>query len=156
MVERGDQNTCVPGPGEDGLCPNGMYFDTAFGACAFVAGGADIPYGIDRLELAGEAFAGCLPGYEYDSSFQCCQPSTGGVYPGCPLGTRYDAAMQTCIPGQSQVDAARCVTVSFKLAQCVEPEQVNLCARIQTETTCIQNKGNGCQWIEDQGCEYIP
>jgi formylglycine-generating enzyme required for sulfatase activity len=157
MVERGGQNTCALGPGNDGTCPAGMYFDSAYGACAAVTGGADIPYGIDQPELAQQSFAGCLSGYEYDSSFQCCQPLTGGVYPGCPLGTRYEAALQTCVPSDNQPNAAGCVTVSFKLPQCVQPEQVNLCAKIQTETTCIKNKVNGCQWFESRGvCEYVP
>jgi formylglycine-generating enzyme required for sulfatase activity len=157
MVERDGQNTCVPGPGRDGNCPDGMYFDSLYGACASVAGGADVPYGIDQPELAEVSFAGCLPGYEYDPSFQCCQPLTGGVYPGCPLGTRYEAALQTCVPGDNQLNATGCVTLLFELPQCVEPYQVNLCAKIQTETTCIRNKVNGCQWFEDQGgCKYVP
>jgi hypothetical protein len=157
MIERGDQNTCVPGPGADGLCPDGMYFDSAYGACASVAGGADVPYGIDQPELAAGSYAGCLPGYEYDASFQCCQPLTGGAYPGCPLGTRYESALQACVPGDGQVDAPGCVTLSFKLPQCVEPEQVKICERIQTEATCIRNNVNGCQWFEDRDvCEYVP
>lgn len=157
MVERGGQNTCAPGPGGDGLCPSGMYFDSMYGACASVAGGVDIPYGIDQPESAELAFAGCLPGYQYDAAFQCCQPQVGGAYPDCPLGTRYEAALQTCVPSGSQLNAPGCVTVSFKLPQCVEPYQVDLCAKIQTETTCIKNKVNGCQWFESRGvCEYVP
>lgn len=157
MVDRSGRNACAPGPGADGTCPVGMYFDSSYGACAAVAGGAEVPYGIDQTELAESSFAGCLPGYEYDSSFQCCQPLTGGIYPGCPLGTRYEAALQTCIPSENQLNPEGCMTLSFKLAQCVEPEQVNLCAKIQTETTCIKNKVNGCQWFEGQGgCKYVP
>jgi hypothetical protein len=155
-VERGGQMMCALGPGQDGICPSGMYFDSSYGACVATSGGADIPIGIDQPELAETSFAGCLPGYDYDSAFQCCQPLTGGAYPGCPLGTRYEAALGTCVPVKSLSNADGCVTLTFKMPQCVEPPQVNLCAKIQTETTCIQNKVNGCQWIEDQGCEYIP
>jgi hypothetical protein len=65
--------------------------------------------------------------------------------------------LQTCVPSDNQLNADGCVTLSFKLPQCVEPEQVNLCAKIQTETTCIKNNVNGCQWFEDQGgCKYVP
>jgi hypothetical protein len=157
MVERGGQNTCAPGRGGNGICPAGTYFDSAYGACAAVAGGADVPYGIDQPGLAEQSFAGCLSGYEYDSSFQCCQPLTSDVYPGCPLGSRYEAASRTCVPSDTRLNADGCVMLSFKLPQCVEPEQVNLCAKIETETTCIKNNVNGCQWFEDQGgCKYVP
>lgn len=156
MVDRGGQKACAPGPGRDNTCPAGTYFDELFGACVAVSGGASVPYGINRPQLAESAFAGCLSGYEYDSGFQCCQPLTGGVYPGCPLGTRYEAALQTCVPSDTRLNAEGCLSLSFQLPQCVEPEEVNLCAKIRTETTCIKNKVNGCQWIDDQRCEYVP
>jgi hypothetical protein len=49
-----------------------------------------------------------------------------------------------------------CVTVSVNMLQCTAPFQINICSKIKTESGCIKNQVYSCQWIEDQGCEYVP
>ncbi len=156
LIERGDTRTCAPGLGGEGLCPVGTYLDGSYGACVSPSGGADLPVGLNKPELAAQSYQGCLPGFSYSDEFQCCQPSQGGVYPGCPLGTRYDAAEGTCIPGQLRLSGPGCVTVSFNMAQCTEPFQISICAKIKTEVACIKNQVYDCKWFESKGaCEYV-
>lgn len=154
MVERGGQKTCVTGLGGDGLCPDGMYFDSAYGACASPSIGADLPVGLNQPDLAAQTYQGCLPGFSYSSEYQCCQPSLGGVYPGCPLGSRYEAASQTCVPAQLRLGGPGCVTISVNMLQCGEPFQVELCGRIKFETGCIKNQVYNCKWNEAEGVCY--
>lgn len=157
LLERGGQKTCVVGRGGDGLCPDGMYFDSAYGACASPSGGANLPVGLDNPEQAAQAYQGCLPGFSYSPEYQCCQPSLGGVYPGCPLGSRYEAALQTCVPAQLRLGGPGCVTISVNMLRCGEPYQVELCGGIKTETGCIKNQVYDCKWDEARGlCYYAP
>jgi len=156
LVDRGGQQSCAPGLAGDGLCPDGMYYDTSYGACASPAGGADLPVGLNNPDLAAKNYQGCLPGFSYSPDYQCCQPSQGGVYPGCPLGSRYDAGTQTCIPDELRLSGPGCVTVSINMLQCSKPYQIEICGKIQTETTCIKNQVYSCQWVDDARCEYVP
>jgi hypothetical protein len=156
LVDRGGQKSCAPGLAGDGLCPDGTYFDTSYGACVSPAGGVDLPVGLNNPDLAAQTYQGCLPGFSYSPDYQCCQPSQGGVYPGCPLGTRYDSDTQTCIPGQLRLSAPGCVTVSINMLQCTEPYQIELCGKIKDETACIRNQVYSCQWVDDARCEYVP
>jgi len=157
LIDRGGQTTCAPGLAGDGLCPDGMYFDSQYGACASPALGADAPYGLDVPEQASSAYQGCLAGFSYSPEYQCCQPSQGGVYPGCPLGSRYDTKTKTCIPDQYRLSGPGCVTVSVNMLQCNEPYQIEVCANIKTETGCIKNQVYSCQWSEkDAACQYVP
>jgi len=59
MIDRGGQTTCAPSLAGDGLCPDGMYFDSQYGACASPALGADVPYGLNLPEQASDAYAVC-------------------------------------------------------------------------------------------------
>jgi hypothetical protein len=156
MIDRGGQTSCAPGPTGDGLCPDGLYFDSQFGACASPAIGADTPYGLDAPEQASNSYQGCLAGFSYSPEYQCCQPSQGGAYPGCPLGTRYDTDSQTCIPDQFRLSGPGCVTVAVNMLQCNEPFQIEICGKIQTETSCIKNQVYSCSWNENANrCEYV-
>jgi len=154
MVDRGGQKFCAAGSGGDGLCPDGMYFDSAYGACASPSTGADMPVGLDLPELASQTYQGCLPGFSYAPEYQCCQPSLGGVYPGCPLGSRYDADAQTCIPAQLRLSGPGCVTIAINMLQCNEPYQIEICGKIKTETGCIKNQVYDCKWNEKEGVCY--
>lgn len=157
LIERGGRATCAPGLAGDGLCPDGMYFDAQYGACASAAIGADSPYGLNLPDQASEAYQGCLAGFSYSPEYQCCQPSQGGAYPGCPLGTRYSTELQTCVPDQLRLSGPGCVTVSVNMLQCTAPFQINICSKIQTETGCIRNQVYSCRWNEADGvCEYVP
>jgi hypothetical protein len=156
MVDRGGETSCAPDLAGDGLCPDGMYFDSQYGACVSPAGGVDLPIGLDNPDLAAQAYQGCLPGFSYSPEYQCCQPSQGGVYPGCPLGSRYDAETQSCIPDQFRLSGEGCVTVSVNMLQCNEPFQIELCGGIKKETTCIKNQVYNCSWNESANrCEYV-
>lgn len=155
LVDRGGQAACAPGLAGDGLCPDGMYFDSLYGACVSPAGGADLPIGLNNPELASQAYQGCLSGFSYSPDFQCCQPSLGGTYPGCPLGSRYDTGTQTCIPDQFRLSGPGCVTVSVNMLQCNEPFQIEICGKIKSETGCIRNQVYNCQWIDDSYCTYV-
>ena len=156
MIDRGGQTTCAPGLAGDGLCPDGMYFDSQYGACVSPAGGVDLPVGLNNPELAAQAYQGCLPGFSYSADYQCCQPAVGGTYPGCPLGSRYDTNLQTCIPDQLRLSGPGCVTVSVNMLLCNEPFQTEICGKIKTETGCIRNQVYDCQWNERADkCEYV-
>jgi hypothetical protein len=156
MIDRGGQTACAPGIAGDGLCPDGMYFDSQLGACASPALGVDIPYGLNAPEQASDAYQGCLAGFSYSSEYQCCQPSQGGTYPGCPLGSRYDTASQTCIPDQFRLSGPGCVTVAVNMLQCNEPFQIEICGKIKSEVACIQNQVYNCSWNESADrCEYV-
>ncbi len=156
MIDRGGVTSCAPGLAGDGLCPDGMYFDSQYGACASPAAGAALPFGLNAPEQASGAYQGCLEGFSYSPEFQCCQPTQGGAYPGCPLGTRFSAETQTCVPDQLRLSGPGCVTVSVNMLQCTAPFQINICGKIKTESGCIKNQVYSCQWVEDQGCEYVP
>jgi len=156
MVDRGGQVTCAPGLAGDGLCPDGMYFDSQYGACVSPTGGVDLPIGLNNPDLAAQAYQGCLPGFSYSPDYQCCQPSLGGTYPGCSLGSRYDTGTQTCIPDQFRLSGPGCVTVSVNMLQCNEPFQIAICGKIKTEAGCIRNQVYSCQWNESADkCEYV-
>ncbi len=155
-TDRGSQTSCAPGIAGDGLCPDGTYFDSQYGACVSPAGGADLPIGLDNPELAAQSYQGCLPGFSYSPEYQCCQPSQGGAYPGCPLGARYDTATQTCIPDQFRLSGPGCVNISVNMLQCNEPFQIDICGKIKSESGCIRNQVYSCQWNEGADkCEYI-
>ena len=156
QVDRGGQTSCAPNMAGDGLCPDGMYFDSQYGACASPSIGAEAPYGLNAPEQASNTYQGCLAGFSYSPEYQCCQPSQGGTYPGCPLGTRLDTERQTCVPDQFRLSGPGCVTVSINMLLCSEPAQVNICSRIKTETTCIKNQVYDCKWVDDRYCTYIP
>jgi hypothetical protein len=157
MIDRGGQTSCVPGIAGDGLCPDGMYFDSQLNACASPSAGADLPVGLDAPEQASATYQGCLSGFSYSQEFQCCQPMQGGAYPGCPLGSRFDPNSKTCVPDQRRLSGPGCVTVSVNMLQCTEPYQIELCGKIKTETGCIRNQVYDCKWNESQGvCEYAP
>ena len=156
MIDRGGVTTCAPSLAGDGLCPDGMYFDSQYGACASPALGADLPYGLNAPEQASNTYQGCLAGFSYSSEYQCCQPSQGGTYPGCPLGSRFDTESQTCIPDQLRLSGPGCVTVSINMLQCTEPFQIELCGKIRTEAGCIRNEVYSCKWNEPADrCEYV-
>ena len=157
MVDQGGQTNCAPGLAGDGLCPDGMYFDNQYGACASPVAGVGLPFGLDTPEQVSEAYQGCLEGFSYSPEFQCCQPTQGGAYPGCPLGTRYNAETLTCIPDQLRLSGPGCVTVSVNMLQCTEPFQIEICGKIKTEAGCIRNQVYSCKWNESAGmCEYVP
>ena len=151
LLDRGGQKTCAVGLGQNGLCPAGLYFDTAYGACAPASGLVQAPYGLDNPDLAAQTYQGCAPGYIYDAAYQCCQAIAGGTYPGCPAGTSFDAGAGACSPGKVRVSGPGCVTVSMYALRCAE--QVNICRKITTETTCIRNS-YACQWDDKHNvCE---
>jgi formylglycine-generating enzyme required for sulfatase activity len=155
LIDRGGQTTCAPSLTGDGLCPDGMYFDSQYGACASPAVGANAPYGLNLPDQASNTYQGCLAGFSYSPEYQCCQPSQGGAYPGCPLGTRYNADSKTCVPDLLRLSGPGCVTVSVNMLQCNEPFQIELCGKIKTETSCIRNQVYSCSWNENANrCEY--
>ena len=155
LIDRGEQSSCVSGLGADGLCPDGTYFDSQYGACASPSAGELAPYGLNAPDLAAQTYQGCLAGFSYSPEFQCCQPSLGGVYPGCPLGTRFDNDSQTCIPDQLRLSGPGCVTVKINMLQCNEPFQIAICKKIKTESGCIKNQVYSCSWNEGAGgCKY--
>jgi formylglycine-generating enzyme required for sulfatase activity len=148
LIDRGGQKFCAPGPGGDGLCPLGLYYDSLYGACVAAAGSADIPYGIDNPDLAAQAYQGCAVGYEYDASFQCCQAVTGGTYPGCTPGSTYDATQKVCVPNTQRLAGPGCVSVQGTTLQCSDP--IDICSKILIETVCIRNS-YACQWDDKVG-----
>jgi len=157
LIDRGGQTSCAPGLAGDGLCPDGMYLDSQYGACASPVLGAELPFGLDAPERASGTYQGCLEGFSYSPEFQCCQPTQGGAYPGCPLGTRFNTETQTCVPDQLRLSGPGCVTVSVNMLQCTEPFQIEICGKIRSETGCIRNQVYSCRWDESQGvCEYVP
>jgi len=148
LLDRGGQKTCALGLGQNGLCPAGLYLDSAYGACVSASGLADAPYGLDNAELAAQTYQGCAPGYTYDPAYQCCQAVTGGTYPGCPTGSTFDAALGACSPAKVRSSGPGCVTVSLYALKCSEP--VDVCSKIKFEATCIRNS-YACQWDDKQG-----
>jgi formylglycine-generating enzyme required for sulfatase activity len=138
----GDQQVCLPDVNVDGFCPSGMYFDTLAGGCV-PASGAFVPYGQADSSGAQGAFRGCLPGYAYDANGQCCQSGSDGADLACPLGMRFDRDQGTCIRDDAGVlEIPGCVIVTVHMLDCVE--DVNVCAGITEETTCIRT--TGCAW----------
>jgi hypothetical protein len=143
QVDRGGVKTCALGPGGDGLCPSGLYLDELYGACVSPVGSADLPYGISNPELAQQSFAGCAPGYSYESSFQCCQAADSTAYPVCAPGSKYDADSKSCMPIGVRVSSVGCVTAEAVTIKCSEPKDI--CSRVTKEPICI-GLGYACVW----------
>ena len=138
----GDQQVCLPDVNPDGYCPMGTYFDTLARGCV-PASGALVPYGQTDVSGAEGAFQGCLPGYAYDANDQCCQSGGDGAYTYCPLGMRFDDTQGACIPDNAGLlEIPGCVIVSVHMLDCVK--DVDYCASITAETTCIRTQG--CTW----------
>ena len=144
-VDRGAEKSCALGLGADGLCLQGLYLDSLYGACVPPGGGAEIPYGLDNPDLAAQTYQGCATGYTYDSTFQCCQADAGGTYPGCSPGATFDSAAGACSPGGVKLSGPGCVELSLTLLKC--GEAVDVCKRIDSEAHCIK-AGYACRWIE--------
>jgi hypothetical protein len=147
-VDRGAEKLCVVGAGQSGLCPQGTYFDSLYGACAPASGQAEVPYGIDNPALAEQSYQGCAAGFAYDPTFQCCQPESGGTYPGCTPGTAFDPEATACSPGGVKLSGPGCVTLPVTILDCGVPADV--CKRIKSEAHCIQN-AYACTWNEAEG-----
>jgi hypothetical protein len=148
LVDRGGLKSCVSGPGANGLCAAGLYYDSLYGACVPANGQAEAPYGIDNPGLAVQYYQGCAAGYTYDQTTQCCQANTGGTYPGCAPGTTYSEEMKACSPGNIKLSGPGCTTLSVTIPACGKP--VDVCKRIMSETHCIQ-AGYACRWNEKLG-----
>ena len=151
-VQRGDQQVCAVGPGPDGSCPIGLYFDDLAGMCVPPNGEVNAPFGIDNTTLASQTYAGCAAGYTYNDNFQCCQPSAGGVNPGCAPGYTFDANSAACVPVlEESLGGTGCITVRVNTVKCVNEED-KVCAPIDTESRCVANLN--CKWNEKAGsCE---
>lgn len=150
LAERGGQQTCVINTDANGECPAGLYFDSLAGRCVAPSGLADAPYGIDNPTLAAQSYAGCVTGFSYSETFQCCQAVSGGTYPGCPPGSTFNAELGACSPGEIRLAGPGCVTLDVTTLQCSRP--VNTCTPITNETRCIHNPF--CRWDEKDGlCE---
>jgi len=151
LIDRGGKKVCALGLSQNGQCPMGLYFDTAYGACVHPSGLVEAPYGLDQPQLALQTYQACVPGYTYDQNYQCCQANVGGTYPGCPLGFVFDASQNACVPTQVRASVPGCVTVQLNIARCGPP--IDICSAITTEPVCIRN-GYACQWNEQKGiCE---
>jgi len=148
LVDRGGQQTCSIGPGADGLCPQGLYYDSLYGACVPASGEADAPYGIDDASLAALHYQGCAPGYTYSEQTQCCQAASVTSYPGCSPGTLFVEDLGACSPGEIKITSAGCSTIALTIPACGRP--VDVCKRIDSETHCIQ-ASYACRWIEKEG-----
>lgn len=147
-LDRGGQQVCAVGPGADNACPIGLYFDDLAGMCVPPNGEFNAPYGIDNAALASQTYAGCAAGYNYNDSFQCCQPAAGAASPGCAPGYNFDVNAQACIPVfEEALDGTGCVAVRVTTIKCVELED-KTCAPIKTESPCVANLQ--CKWIEDE------
>ena len=141
LINRGGQQVCVIGQNQNGQCPAGLYFDSQYGACVSATGQADAPYGINNANLASKNYQGCVAGYTYSSTYQCCQANTGGTYPGCPLGFTFDTTQKTCVPAQVRSSGPGCVTVQLNALQC--GPVVDVCNQFKTDVLCIRS---GCHW----------
>lgn len=151
-VQRGNRQVCAVGPGPDGSCPIGLYFDDIAGMCAPPNGQSDAPFGIDDAELAKQTYAGCAAGYSYNESFQCCQPAPGGIGPGCAPGFLFDETAAACVPVKEEaLDGAGCVAARVLTLKCSDYVD-RVCAPIKTEAHCVANLN--CNWNEKAGvCE---
>jgi formylglycine-generating enzyme required for sulfatase activity len=143
MIDRGGAKSCALAAGSDGLCSAGLYYDTLYGACISPTGMAEIPYGISNPEVAQSTYAGCAPGYSYDSSFQCCQAASATAYPACPAGTTYSVEQKACLSSQVRLSGPGCVTVEATTLKCSEP--VDICSKIVFEPVCRRNS-YACVW----------
>ena len=143
LIDRGGQKSCALAPGADGQCPTGLYLDSLYGACISPSGVAEIPYGINAPDLAQQTYAGCAPGYDYDSSFQCCQATNAAAYPQCAPGSTYNSVTKACVPSGQHVSGPGCVTVQATTLKCSEP--VDVCSKITKEAVCIRNS-YACVW----------
>ncbi len=150
LVGPGGSQTCALAPGADGLCPQGLYYDSLYGACAPANGLVAAPYGIDDSALASQNYEGCAAGYSYSELNQCCQAPAVASYPGCAPGTNLPPEAGVCSPPVVQNPASPgCATVTITIPKCGRPPDV--CKRITSETHCIQNSFY-CRWIDDVGC----
>ena len=154
-IQRGDQQVCAVGPGADGSCPIGLYFDDLAGMCAPPNGQADAPFGIDNSTLAQQTFAGCATGYTYNAGAQCCQAAAGAASPGCAPGFTFDVNSNACVPVfEEALGGTGCITVRIQTFKCSEVED-KVCAPITTESPCVAN--TMCQWNEPaDACELRP
>ncbi len=146
VIDRGGLKMCAVGQNQNGQCPAGTYFDSQYGACVSPSGSADVPYGLNNSTLASQTYQGCVAGYTYDSTSQCCQAKTGGTYPGCPLGFALDATQKACVPEQVQLTGPGCVSVSLNILQCSEP--VDICTRL-AQRACLRYS-YACTWNDKQ------
>jgi len=151
-MDRGGVQVCAVGPGSDGSCPIGLYFDAQAGMCVPPNGEADAPYGIDDASLAAQTYAGCVTGYNYNDAFQCCQPAAGGAAPTCAPGAAFDVNTKACMPvAGDALGGVGCINVRVNTLKCVNLED-NVCAPIDTEAHCVANLN--CQWSEgDTACK---
>jgi formylglycine-generating enzyme required for sulfatase activity len=147
LADRGGQQSCVIAKDANGQCPSGLYFDSLAAACVPPNGLVQAPYGIDNPSLASQSYSGCVTGYSYSDTFQCCQAASGGTYPGCSPGTAFNKDLGACSPGNIRLAGPGCVTLDVTTLQCSQP--VNTCAPIKDETRCINNPL--CHWNEDNG-----
>ncbi len=143
LVDHGGQKSCVLGLSQNGLCSAGQYFDTSYNACVPANGQTLAPYGLNNANLAAQNYAGCVNGYTYDSTYQCCQANTGGAYPGCAPGAIFDSGLGACAPGDVRLAGPGCVTVSITTLKCSNP--VDICSRILSEAVCLRNS-YACKW----------
>ncbi|MCQ3938859.1 MAG: hypothetical protein DPW18_17705 [Chloroflexi bacterium] len=149
---RGGQQVCAVGPGADNACPIGLYFDDLAGMCVPPNGEVNAPYGIDNPALASQTYAGCAAGYNYNESFQCCQPGTGAVNPGCAPGYTFDLNAQACVPVlEEALDGTGCVVARVNTVKCADVED-KICAPQLTEAHCVARLE--CRWVEKEDrCE---
>lgn len=151
-IQRGDQQVCAVGPGPDNSCPIGLYFDDLAGFCVPPNGQVDAPYGLDNATLAQQTYAGCAAGFNYNSSFQCCQPSGGGSAPVCAPGFIFDNASAACVPlFEEALGGTGCVAARITTVKCSTPED-KVCKPINSESRCVANLN--CVWNEGaDACE---
>ncbi len=158
QVDLGGTQTCVVSTNQNGQCPTGLYLDSQYGACVPPSGQAYAPYGLDNATLANQTYQGCAAGYNYSSTYQCCQANNSAAYPGCPVGFTYDAAQKACTsgqPGQVQLSGSGCVTLQLDTQQC--GPKVDVCNVYTHEPICIRS---GCHWNSKtnicQTAEVVP
>ncbi|HRK91362.1 MAG TPA: formylglycine-generating enzyme family protein [Anaerolineales bacterium] len=154
-LDRGGQQVCAVSAGADGACPIGLYFDDLAGMCVPPNGETNAPFGIDNASLATQTYAGCAVGYNYNDTFQCCQPAAGATFPGCAPGYTFDVNALACVPvAEESLGGTGCVTVRVNTVKCVNEED-KVCAPIDTESRCVANLN--CRWNEGEDkCELRP
>jgi len=143
LIDRGGQKSCALGLSQNGLCSPSQYFDTSYNACVPANGQTLAPYGLNNTDLAAQNYVGCINGYTYDSTYQCCQANTGGAYPSCAPGSTFDSGLGACAPGDVRLAGPGCATVSITTLKCSNP--VDICSRIQSEAVCLRNS-YACKW----------
>ena len=146
---------CRPTLGLDNQCPSGQYYDTLFAGCVPANGQANCNlYGLNNPSLTSSCYPGCPAGFAFNEASQCCQAPAIGLYPDCQPGLAYNPSLGACAPRvELSTSTEGCTFVSVDMLQCAP---LFNCGQFTTETSCINNKSNGCAWNEKtNACENV-